>query len=213
VLDAIHQRRVEYDEVKSLYLGLFSRKPNNLWHDNYTELRSDVMQRLYERNEQDEIFETLFMLVTQGRRSLERCEDVFMVQDYGHTFKRFHEEGRAKYRSYLAVLTTAGLLSENLQQRSEKPDDEADRMIDALRRIRTKLETNPSEFERAYIMAYQVLADVALEAMQGAGPGAGEKAVLQEMHKRISDASFDGLYTRFRMRLDADRAFRAADQA
>lgn len=169
------------------------------------------MQRLYERNAQGEIFETLFRLVTNGRESLQRCEEVFQEQDYGHTFKRFHEEGRGKYRSYVAVLTTAGLLSENLQQRSEKSDDEADRMIDVLRRIRTKLETDAAEFQRAYIMAYQVLADVALEAMQGAGPGTGEKAVLQEMHKRISDASFDGLYTRLRMRLDAERALRVAD--
>lgn len=213
VLDAIHQRRVDYDEVKALYLGLFSRKPNNLWHDNYTELRSDVMQSLYERQAQDDIFETLFMLVTNGRSALQRCEAVFQGQDYGHTFKRFHEEGRAKYRSYLAVLTAAGLLSENFQQRSENPDDEAERMISVLLRCRSTLEKDPSSFEQAYMMAYQVLADVALEAMQGAGSAAGEKAVLQEMHKRISDSSFDGLYTRLRMRLDADRALRAATES
>jgi hypothetical protein len=59
-------------------------------------------------------------------------------------------------------------------------------------------------------MAYQVLADVALEAMQGAD-GSGEKAVMQEMHKRISDASFQGLYRRLRMRIDADNAVRAPE--
>jgi hypothetical protein len=212
VLDAIHQRRVDYDEVKALYLGLFSRKPNNLWEDNYTELRSDVMQRLYERNEQEEIFSTLFMLVTSGRVSLQRCEDVFKEQEYGHIFKRFHEQDRGKYRSYLAVMTTAGFLGENLQQRSDKSNEEADRMIDVLRQIRAKMETEAKQFERAYMMAYQVLADVALEAMHSAGGGStGERVVLQEMHKRISGASFDGLYTRLRMRLDAERALRAED--
>jgi hypothetical protein len=34
VLDSIHKKRIEYDEMKCLYLGLFSRKPNNLFADN-----------------------------------------------------------------------------------------------------------------------------------------------------------------------------------
>jgi hypothetical protein len=212
VLDSIHQRRVDYDEVKALYLGLFSRKPNNLWHDNYTELRTDVMQRLYEQSNQDEIFETLFMLVTAGRQALARCEEVFQATEYGHTFKRFHESGRAKYRSYLAVLTASGLLAVDLQDRTENTDEEAKRTAEVLRAIRSTLDNEPASFEHAYIMAYQVLADVALEAMQGTD-GSGDKAVMQEMHKRISDGSFQGLYRRLRMRIDADNAVRAPEMA
>jgi hypothetical protein len=46
VLNTIYRSKVDYDELKVLVLGLFSRKPNNLFEGNYTELRGDILEGL-----------------------------------------------------------------------------------------------------------------------------------------------------------------------
>ena len=44
VLNTIYRTKVDYDELKVLVLGLFSRKPNNLFEGNYAELRGDILE-------------------------------------------------------------------------------------------------------------------------------------------------------------------------
>jgi hypothetical protein len=39
IIDAIYDQRVAYQETRLLYIGLFSRLPNNLYASNYTEIR------------------------------------------------------------------------------------------------------------------------------------------------------------------------------
>jgi hypothetical protein len=79
VLDSIHQKRIQYDEMKCLYLGLFSRKPNNLFADNYAELRSDILQGLYKHGSDDEerIFSTVFLIATKSNDASKYCENTF----------------------------------------------------------------------------------------------------------------------------------------
>jgi hypothetical protein len=67
VLNTIHAKKVEYDEMKCLYLGLFSRKPNNLFDDNYAELRTDVLEGLYEHGSADEEGVISLMRATTGK--------------------------------------------------------------------------------------------------------------------------------------------------
>jgi hypothetical protein len=47
VLNAVHRSKVEYEELRLLYLGLFSRRPNNIFESNYAEIRADVLEGLY----------------------------------------------------------------------------------------------------------------------------------------------------------------------
>lgn len=209
VLEAIHRKGVDYEEMKSLYLGLFSRVPNNLFEDNYTDLRSDVLAALYQPpgDHEERVFETLFLVLTVARQALAECERVYFGEEYS-MFKRFNE--RSKYRAYLAVLALCGQLKENLSDRSPSAPDEASRMNEYLRRTRQLLENEPSLYIDAYISAYQTMADVALQAWDTKG---AEDKVLQEMYKRVSGTAFAALYRSLRMKIDvSDRRQQAADR-
>lgn len=63
LIDEIYNNRVAYQETRLLYIGLFSRSPNNVFASNYTELMQDLISKLYDQSEyEEEVFETLFML-------------------------------------------------------------------------------------------------------------------------------------------------------
>lgn len=202
VLEGIHRTRVDYEETKMLYLGLFSRMPNNMFADNYTDLRTDVLKVLYDQStrSQEELFEALFMAVHASREALDDCEQTFQDHDYGHVFKRFHEAGRPKYRAYLTVIALCAALQEDLATRSSSEGEEAHRMQQFLRKARGLLENRREEFSQLYMLAYQTLAELAMQAWSS---NAGEAQVAQEMHKRISSTPFRAVFRTLRMKMDA----------
>lgn len=205
VLEAISRREVHYEELKSLYRGVFSRTPKSLWENNYTDLRTDVMRGLYDADRQVEIFEMLFSLATTGRKALEWSESVFKGTAHSQMFKRFWE--RPKYRAYLAVLTLCGCLDENLAARSLSEVDELARMIEFLGNAQAFLDSEGESFRDVYLLSFQVLADPALDVMEGEGD---KGKAMQVMHSKISDVAFDSLFIKLRARMEADIAVRAA---
>src|ERR1019366_162062 len=75
VLNTIYRTKVDYDELKVLVLGLFSRKPNNLFDGNYAELRGDILEKLYDQQSGDEaVFSVLLLLLKESRDALALCE-------------------------------------------------------------------------------------------------------------------------------------------
>lgn len=204
VLNAMYRRRVDYEEMRLLYLALFSTKPSNLFDALYTKLLGDVLHRLYagERNEAD-VFRTLFQLLTKSREALTRSEQAYDSPEYASTFKRFQQEDKPSYRIYMAVLAACGATRVNLADRATEPQDEANRLTDFLSKLRAVLEQRPSEFVSAYLLAFQVLADAALDATSGEGA-----EIAQNMFRNVTGASFSTLYQKLLMRIDSTRRMR-----
>ena len=69
IIDAIYDQRVAYHETRLLFIGLFSRIPNNLYASNYTEISSTLISQFYEGDKYgDSLFEMLFALQRASRR-------------------------------------------------------------------------------------------------------------------------------------------------
>ena len=47
VLETIYQDQISYQEIRSLFIGLFSRNPNNTIDPDFSQLRTDVIEQLY----------------------------------------------------------------------------------------------------------------------------------------------------------------------
>jgi hypothetical protein len=191
--------------MKCLYLGLFSRKPNNLFADNYAELRSDLLQGLYKHDSDDEerIFGTVFLIVSKSNEASDVCKTTFSGHDYEHFFKRFHDPDKPRYRAYIAILAICGALAEDLSKRSSEASEEVARMEQFLKKTKALLENNYSWFERCYLLTYEVLASFSLQAWTK--DRGSDSHVAQEMYKRLSQAPFDAFYAQLRMRIDADK--------
>jgi hypothetical protein len=199
VIDTIYQNRVDYEEMKCLYLGLFSRKPNNLFEANYTELRGDVLEKLYlDPANESEIFSTLFLVLKESRQGLKKCESTFSGEEYASVFRRFFHEAKPRYRAYLAVLALCGSIRLNIADREADAVKEAERTRDFLRRTRTLLENESNIFHRRYLLSFQVLSDCALDA-------GDEGDVAQSMFQKVSKTAFTTLYLKLLTRIDGDR--------
>jgi hypothetical protein len=87
VLNSIYQRRIDYEEMKLLYLALFSQKPSNLFESLYTKLLGDVLHELYtDESHETEVFSILSLLLNKGREALAVSEQAYSGPQYADTF-------------------------------------------------------------------------------------------------------------------------------
>lgn len=203
VIDTIYQNEVEYDEMRCLYLGLFSRRPNNLFEANYAELLADILQGLYHDPDSERlVFPTIFLAVKRSQVALEKCKATYKHPHYAPLFRRFYDEGKPRYRSYLAVIAMCAAVSDNLATRASDAAQEVIRMKTFLRNVRSLLENQPTQYERCYLYAFQILA---AQALRASSEGT-ERQVAQNMFNQVKSSQFNNLYLELRMRMDGDAA-------
>jgi hypothetical protein len=200
VLNTIYQSKIDYEELRLLYLGLFSRKPSNIFETNYTELRADVLSRLYEQAENEEqIFSVILLMLKHSRDALEQCQKRFSRDEYSHLFKRFFREDKPKYRSFLAVAATSSCVRDDISSRLSDSAEETQRMCRFLGECRDVLENHPDEYTGAYLHAFAVVADSLLDVTAGKD----DADIQQTMYQKVSTMAFDSLYKRILLRMDA----------
>ena len=201
VLNSIYQHKIDYDELRLLYLGLFSRKPNNVFEANYTELREDVLQALYrEAASEEQIFTVILMLLKESRTALDTCQKTFAREEYASLFKRFYKEEKPQYRSFLAVAAACSAVREDVSSRVPACEEETQRMRIFLGKCRSLLENHPDKYHAAYKHAFVAVADSLLDV----DTGKNESDIQQNMFHKVSTMAFDSLYKRILVRIDAD---------
>jgi hypothetical protein len=202
VLNTIYQNRVHYEELRLLYLGLFSRKPNNLFEGNYTELRPDILEGLYEQPGGEEaIFAVLLLLLSESRKALDECKATFSGDEYAALFRRFYRDDRPKYRAYLAIGALCGLIREDLSERSPDTRQEVERARAFLGSARRRLENDPGEYRNVFVMTFQTIAESLLDVPVGRS----ESEIAQQMSAKVSDMAFSSFYKRILMRIDGEQ--------
>lgn len=203
VLNTIYQTKIDYDELRILVLGLFSRKPNNLFEGNYSELRNDVLEKLYDQAGGDEaVFSVLLLLLKESREALELCELTYSGEEYGALFKRFYTDDKPRYRVYFAIAALCALLRDDISERSPDTGAEHSRMSHFLASSREKLENAPSSYREAFLLTFQAVADSVLDIPAGKP----ESEIAQNMFNKISTTAFSSLYKKVLMRMDSEKA-------
>ena len=200
VLNTIYQNKVDYDELRLLYLGLFSRKPNNIFEANYTELRGDVLSQLYEEADcEEQVFSVLLLMLKHSRAALEHCQEHFASEEYASIFQRFFKEGKPSYRAYLAVAAACASARDDISVRSPDVGTETQRMRTFLGKGRDILENHPDQFLKTYAYSFAVIADSLLDVDTGKDSG----DIQQTMYQKVKSMAFDGLYKRVLLRVDS----------
>jgi hypothetical protein len=202
VLNTIYQTKVDYDELKVLVLGLFSRKPNNLFEANYTELRGDILEKLYDQEGGDEaVFGVLLLLLKESRLALSLCESTYSGEEYAPLFRRFYMDDKPRYRVYFAIAALCALLRDDLSERSAETPDELARVNRFLTSSQRALENRADDYYDAFLLTFQAVADSVLDIQTGKS----ESEIAQNMYTRISTTAFSSLYKKVLMRMDSDK--------
>jgi hypothetical protein len=154
LIDEIYYNKIAYDETRLLYIGLFSRSPNNVFASNYTELMPDLIRQLYKQpTYEEEIFDVLFSLQGASQKGMEDSRAVFTNPTYAKLFKRLFEDESLSYRSFLSILALCGALGVNISDRNSDINQEFVRTRDFLLKARSLLKLQPETFVRFYKLA------------------------------------------------------------
>jgi hypothetical protein len=202
VLNTIYQTKIDYDELKVLVLGPFSRKPNNLFEGNYTELRGDILEKLYEQPGGDEaVFSVLLLLLKESRVALGICERIYSGEEYAPLFKRFYLDDKPRYRVYFAVAALCALLRDDISERSTDTKVEVERTNQFLAKARAELENRADGYHDAFLLTFVAVADSVLDIPAGKSEG----EIAQSMYNKISTTAFASLFRKVLMRIDSEK--------
>lgn len=198
ILESIHRERVSYDAVRVLYLGLFSRFPNNMFSSNYSEVRVDILSQFGAQNQEEQLLNVLFRLYIQIREAARATQEKLAgEEEYTQHFKRFFNENKPQYQCLLGILAACGCAEDDL---SDKPANDAEafqRMARFVEKIDGILSGNTELFNHMFRLAFVVVSGaISNEVMRQGGD------VSQQMFrvsKSIAGDKFRELYAQTRL--------------
>jgi hypothetical protein len=186
ILDSIYENRVTYEEIRCLFLGLFSRSPNNALEANYAELLTTVIQQLFEEDPQGEsTFDILFKLHNCIKLSSQETLRNTPNPQMRHMFQRFWKEEKPSYRIFLGILAACVCVGENIYTKS--PQIEYAEMRQFLKKIQVVIDTDVEKFISTYHLAFKLIAnDLIINS--------SEELFLKELRDRIERLKFNQFY-------------------
>ena len=208
VLRSYTQTEVSFALIRHLFVGLFCRRPNQLFQDNYTNVQMDVVNHYYTLPDaEDHLFTTLFTAIKQGREALAVAVRKFENEDFAKPFSRLLDADQHKYQAYLLLLALCTSQRVNLSERTETETGPRSQLIfDFLTRCAVALEDRPQEFSRAFLFSYKELARMTARSEEDSDK------TIQRLSSRVRDASFHELYSNICMELKSYEAIREFDQ-
>lgn len=187
VFDSIYQERVRYDEAFFLFLGIFSRSPNNVINKNYTELRSDLLEGFQKSDPQGEaMFELLFSLNKAAIEGRKVAENRYQGEAYRNIFQRFWKEGKPDYRSLITILAACGCVRRNIYE-GNITITQLEVFIDNLR---DELANEEGKFVRYYCYAYEAI----MSFLRITNAGKTDKDIHRTMYDDLKVSDFNTLY-------------------
>lgn len=198
LLSEISASRVAYDEVKYLYRGLFSMRPNDLFDNNYNKLRSDVLEEFHQSDEMSEwLFQNIFVLIVAAGETMPALQDRYSGDDY----RPFERYGRPSYKAYLTLLAAAGAVRMDLDRTQQPPRERAEFLRTFLEACRNVISDDPKLFKRTFTYAYQNLIETGLAAID---VKTGDAMISQKLHQLVSEKPFSQAHRQVLVRLDGE---------
>jgi hypothetical protein len=164
ILNSIYEHQIEQEEVKYLYLGIFSNNPANIFERQYADIRYDVLESFITNEEAEErVFSTIFLICMKTRDAIRFCHERLSTGKFGGLFKRFFGDDKSNYRIYFTMLTICVAAAQDISQREIDTQKEKERMESIFKSIKSMLENNQEEYFKIYQTAFSVLAEACLD--------------------------------------------------
>lgn len=164
IISSIYSSDVEYEEMRALYIGLFSRQPRNMFDAIYSDVRFSEISQLYKGiGGEDKVLEIMFRFVVNIRNYIDACEKMFSGAEYSNLFKRIFDDDRPRYRVYLGILAASVTMDIDISSRDNDPKGWVRQTIEFLQHLNTLLENKDQELKRNYIRSLKVIINISLE--------------------------------------------------
>jgi hypothetical protein len=201
IVDSLYDQRVAYQETRLLYIGLFSRQPNNLYTSNYTEINRDLVSRFYQEDQYGiDVFEMLFALQGACRAALDAAQRAFGNSTYSPLFNRYYKEDSPTYRCFVGILALCGAVQIDVADRNPDPSAEFGRMRQFFSACANLFSNDMPKFQKYYILALKIW----MSSMMDAGTDEGEIRQLMSLQSRKAD--FSNMYKKICLEADLSKA-------
>ena len=199
LLNSLYNDRLQYEELRFLYIGLLSISPNNIIDQIYTSLRDDLLTG-FAQTEADRglMMDCMFQLTLQTREIITEAKDLFSSQEAFGPFMRIFEQEKPQYRMFLSIVAISALVGIDVSERLP-PGKELGRMRCFLTKVRALLQSDPNSFRTAYLKAVSALAT-------GARDGPDDDAKVRQRLSVYVGRAFRQLYLSLTAQLAVDRA-------
>jgi hypothetical protein len=197
LLGNFYDDKVQYDEVRYLYIGLMSGSPNNIGDHLYTKLRTELIAGFAENPaDQKMLIDTLFRIVLATRVAIKRCEELFGGEDYMKPFIRLFHDRKPQYRIFLAILSLCAQLRMDISARHDDPEQEMARMRAFVSKAAEAMGNRQGDYIRIYVRAMGAFASEA----RTSDDDNRVRQVLSGLLKR----GFRSVYSNLLMAIDVD---------
>lgn len=197
LMDEIYRRQIAYDEIRLLYIGFFSKKPNNIISSNYTELDYGLINKFYavDPNGQ-ELFDALFVVQQMCQDGLEAAGATFANAEYSSIFERFYQDGGIQYRCFVSLLAICAIFDTNLEDSAVGSDERYLHRAGLVKKVNSNLEQQSEKFTLYFRLAVRAWMDsVAVDYDT-------EDAIRRNMNTKTKQVGFTFLLRK--IRADAD---------
>lgn len=196
VVDEDRIRQELFELLRALLIGIFCQKPGQLAENNYSHIRWDVLDAFYQDGEPPAIlYPTLFEVAKATNDAVDIASQMGDVDP----LEQIGEQGRPKYRAFLALLTVAATNDIDLSTPLDDVASEVDRIERFLAGASELLEGDPDRFTRNFSLAYEI---VGFQA-QGAEEGDPVK-VQQRLSQSVFGTAFTTHFKRTRQAITSD---------
>lgn len=207
IIDDIFNRKAAFDETRLLFIGIFSRSPNNVFASNYTDLRTDVMGKFYEEDPHAEkTFDTLFALQAASEQGLAEAQRTYTNPAYASLFDRLYGKSNLSYKCLISILALCGAINTDISQREVDTVKEYERMKRFLEASRSVLENQKGEFLQCYKYAVKLWMHEMIRADQD------DSQIRQTMNRRSEALPFTNTFRNLCIEIDSDAPLRDALQ-
>ena len=205
VLNSYTQTEVSYALTRYLFFGIFCKKPNQLFQDNYTNVQMDAIAAFFEiEGAEHHLYSTLFSVIKYGRVALEAATEQFGKEDYAKRYFRILGTDRHKYQAYLLILALCGTLRTDLSVPSSG-SDRAKFIYSFLSNANEMLRRSSGDFHRAFVYAFKEVSRVVARSDEDV------ERTRQYLFSRVKDTPFRDVYESLCIELDAYQVVRQFD--
>lgn len=155
LLDNIYQYELMYEDLRGLFVGIFSNSPNNIFDTNYLELSQEVIAKFYENDpEGTQLLTKLFQIQQMANKSMQTLQARMNEKNLSvSAFQRFFKDNKAAYRAFFTILASCSLSGIDLSQKESDVNKRHQLVNEFLEGILATIHNEPDKFQRYYRFA------------------------------------------------------------
>jgi hypothetical protein len=155
LLDSIYEHEVAYEDLRALFVGVFSRTPHNIFSTSYSEIQNDLLAKFYDPDPGgNDLLAKLFPIQQASSQAIQAVQE--RIQEKGipiNAYQRFFKEDKAAYRAFFTLLAASSVSGIDLSQRTadlQSRYEMVNRFLDGTLEV---IQNTPEEFARYYRFA------------------------------------------------------------